>query len=56
MDTDGEMVLRFIRALKHHTLTCEPITAQTAHAAEMLPWHHKDPGDKYEPPPETPES
>lgn len=37
----------FSRALKHHSLTCEPITAEIAHAAEMLPGHHQDPADRF---------
>lgn len=37
----------FGRVLEHHHLTCDPITAGIVHQAELLPWHHRDPADRF---------
>ncbi len=37
----------FQRVLKQHRLVCEPVTAEIAHRAELLPWHHRDPADRF---------
>ncbi len=37
----------FRRALEHHRIACQPITLEIAHQAELLPWIHKDPADRF---------
>ena len=37
----------FRRVLERHSLACEPVTAEIAHHAELLPWHHRDPADRF---------
>lgn len=37
----------FLRVLDRHRLVCEPITPEIAHRAELLPWHHRDPADRF---------
>ena len=35
------------KALDHHRVTCHPITLEVAHEAELLPWIHKNPADRF---------
>ncbi len=37
----------FDRALDHHRVVCQPVTADVANTAELLPWHHRDPADRF---------
>jgi PIN domain nuclease of toxin-antitoxin system len=37
----------FRTALAQHQVTCEPITLEIAHAAEVLPTLHNDPADRF---------
>lgn len=32
--------------LDDFSIQCQSITAEIAHASEVLPWHHKDPADR----------
>ena len=37
----------FRKGLTAHQVQCEPITLEIAHAAEVLPWIHNDPADRF---------
>ncbi len=37
----------FRAMLVQHQVQCEPITLEIAHAAEVLPWIHNDPADRF---------
>ena len=43
-----EGILQWVnRGLEHHRITPYPVSCDVAHQAELLPWIHKDPADRF---------
>ena len=45
--TDKSLKRWYDRAHSHHGIVDAPVTSEVAHTAERLPFHHKDPADRF---------
>ena len=48
LSTGQEGISQWVnRALEHHRITPYAVSCEVAHQAELLPWIHKDPADRF---------